>query len=263
MTDLVGPKTPGASNFKLTIEYDGAGFHGWQRQPDQRTVQGEMEEAAKILFGHAVTVRASGRTDAGVHAFAQVANVHTTRSLPAGRILRGFNGLCGKDVRVLAIEEVPVDWEARHRARGKWYRYRLLPRFEDTALEQGRVWRVHPKLDLDVLNRELATLPGTARWGAYRAADCSSPDPVKTILDAHAVREDRGVIAVRIHGSGFLKQMVRILVGTAVEVGVGRMPEGSMIRIRETQERVNAGPTAPSHGLFLERVLYDPIERSD
>ena len=258
MSEPVGPDTPGARHYKLTIEYDGADFHGWQRQPaGLRTVQGELEQAGRTLFGHGVVVRASGRTDAGVHAEAQVANVHTTRDFPPGRILRGLNGLSGRDVRVFRVEEVPADWEARHYARGKWYRYDLLPRVAASALRRGRVWRVAPDLDADRLRAELATLPGTAHWGAYRAADCSSPDPVKT-LHAAEVRVAGDVVSLRFHGSGFLKQMVRILVGTAVEVGRGRMPLGAMVRIRETQNRVEAGPTAPPHGLFLERVLYDP-----
>ena len=252
----VGPETPGARNYKLTIEYDGADFHGWQRQPrGLRTVQGELEDAARTLFGHDVVVRGSGRTDAGVHALAQVANVHTTRELPTGRILRGFNGLCGRDVRVVKVEEVPADWEARSRARGKWYRYDLLPRIPHSALLRGRAWRVAPDLDVSRLRDELATLPATTHWGAYRASDCSSPDPVKTL---HAAEVERAgeIVSLRFHGSGFLKQMVRILVGTAVEVGRGRMELGSMVRIRDTQNRAQAGPTAPPHGLFLERVLY-------
>jgi tRNA pseudouridine38-40 synthase len=256
----VGPDTPGARNLKLTLEYDGAGFHGWQRQAGGlRTVQGEIEAAAAILFGHPVVARVSGRTDAGVHALAQIVNLYTHRAVPLKRVLRGLNGLCGLDVRVLAVEEVPVGWEARVNARGKWYRYLLLPRSSDSALQRGRVWRVNPGLDLDVLAAELSTLPGTAHWGAYRAKDCSSPYPVKTLFAAELERWEGDVVAIRFHGSGFLKQMVRILVGTAVDVGRGQTPPGSMVRIRETQDRTQAGPTAPAHGLYLERVLYDPV----
>jgi tRNA pseudouridine38-40 synthase len=171
--------------------------------------------------------------------------------------LRGLNGLAGKDVRVIAVEEVAPDWEARSNARGKWYCYLLLPRVAGPALQEGRVWHIRPDLDVERLRRELATLPATAHWGAYRASDCSSPDPTKTLHAAEVETRARGVVALRFHGSGFLKQMVRILVGTAVEVGRGRMPEGTMVRVRETQKRSEAGPTAPPQGLYLERVLYE------
>jgi tRNA pseudouridine38-40 synthase len=257
----VGPRTEGARNIKLTIEYDGAGFHGWQRQAGGlRTVQGEIESAAATLFGHPVRTRVSGRTDAGVHALAQVANLHATRAMPLRRVLRGMNGLCGRDVRVIAVEDVPLHWDARGDARGKWYRYLVLPRSADSALQRGRVWRVNPGLDLDLLAAELATLPATAHWGAYRAKDCSSPDPVKTIHAAEIEALDGDVFAIRIHGSGFLKQMVRILVGTAVDVARGRLAPGTMVEARETRDRTRAGVTAPAHGLYLERVLYAPLD---
>ncbi|MCO4771220.1 MAG: tRNA pseudouridine(38-40) synthase TruA [Deltaproteobacteria bacterium] len=244
-------------NIRLLLEYDGSTFHGWQRQPNLRTVQGALEAALKVVLRvDDVYVKGSGRTDAGVHAWAQVANVRTDSTTPLERIRRGVNALAGEGVRVVTAEEAPEDFDALGSACGKVYGYRILNRPSPSPLLEGRAWWLRFPMDLDVLKTELATLPATADWSAYRASDCGSPDPVKTLRRAELREERDGCHTLVFEGSGFLKQMVRILVGTAIEVGRGRFAPGSMVEIRNGLDRTAAGQTAPAHGLYMERVLY-------
>ncbi len=241
---------------KLVFEYDGAPFAGWQVQPGQRTVQGDVEAALATLLREPTRIHCSGRTDAGVHAEAQVASLRTTSELSCDRIRRGINGLVPPGAACLSVEEAAPDFHARFSATGKVYAYRVLARRPKSPLRAGRVWHVHQRLDRELLAAELATLPGTADWSAYRAADCGNADPVKTLRRAELSTEGADVLVIRFEGSGFLKQMVRILVGTAVDVARGHFEPGSMMRIREGGDRSAAGRTAPAEGLTLERVLY-------
>lgn len=247
-------------NIKLVVEYDGTYFHGWQVQKELRTVQGALQDALSTILREKVTVRGSGRTDAGVHAWAQVANVRTTSVIEVDRIRRGINALAGDGVRVLSAEEVDDGFDALGSACGKVYAYRLLLRRSPSALLARRAWWLRHPLDLGLLERELATLPGYHDWNAYRAKDCTSPNPRKTLYSATLRAEPHDCVSLVFVGSGFLKQMIRILVGTAVDVARGKLAEGSMVRIREGLDRDRAGPTAPPDGLFLERVLYTPPE---
>jgi len=258
------PGAPPERNLRLVVEYDGSHFHGWQRQPGLRTVQGALEDGARTLFGEADPyVKGSGRTDAGVHAWAQVANVRTRSTLPLHRVRNGLNALAGDGVRVVEVSEVAADFDALGSARGKIYGYRVLARPSPSPLLEGRAWWVRHPLDLDALATELATLPATADWSAYRASDCGAPDPTKTLRRAAMRPERDGSFTMVFEGSGFLKQMVRILSGTAIDVARGRLARGSMVAIRDTKDRTQAGVTAPAHGLYMERVLYeDPAEVS-
>jgi len=244
-------------NVRLVVEYDGSFFHGWQRQPDLRTVQSALEDALRVVLRQEdVYVKGSGRTDAGVHAWAQIANVRTTSDVSLDRIRGGVNALAGDGVRVIRAEEAEPDFDSLRSACGKVYGYRILNRRSPSPLLEGRAWWVRLPIDRDVLARELATLPATADWSAYRASDCGSPDPVKTLRRAELRPERDGTFTLVFEGSGFLKQMVRILVGTAIEVGRGRLDPGAMVRIRDGGIRSAAGPTAPPHGLYMEEVLY-------
>jgi len=248
-----------ARNVRLLLEYDGSFFSGWQRQPELRTVQSALEDALRVVLRQEdVYVKGSGRTDAGVHAWAQVANVKTESDVTLERIRRGVNALAGPGVRVLRAEEAPLGFDALGSACGKIYGYKILDRPSPSPLFEGRAWWVRFPIDRELLARELATLPATVDWSAYRAADCGSPHPVKTLRRAEVRPERDGTCTLVFEGSGFLKQMVRILVGTAIEVGRGRLPAGSMVTIRDGLVRANAGPTAPPHGLYMEQVLYPP-----
>ncbi len=254
--DLINREAEGVRNIALRIEYDGTDFAGWQLQPGQATVQGVLEDALSILCGHPVVLRVAGRTDAGVHAWDQRAHFFTTSPLPCQRILRGANALAAGGVKVVGAEEMTLDWDARRDAIGKVYGYRLLVRRAPSALLQDRAWHIPWELDLLSMEDELATLPARCDWSSYCAADGSDPNTVKELRSAVLCREAHDVVVLRFEGSGFLKQMVRILVGTAVEVGLGKRPKGSMIKAREALDRREAGRTAPPEGLYLERVCY-------
>ena len=243
---------------KLTVEYDGAPFAGWQVQPNQRTVQGALESALAVVLREPVSVQGSGRTDAGVHAWAQIASFRTVSDVTPERVRRGVNALAGPGVRVVAAEEAPADFDARHSARGKVYAYQVLVRRSPSPLLEGRAWWIRHRLDLELLGTELASLPGTADWSAYRAADCGAPSAIKTLHAATVRPGPHDTVNLVFTGSGFLKQMVRILAGTAIEVARGQLAPGSMLRIRDGGRREHAGPTAPPWGLYLERVLYEP-----
>jgi len=255
--ECVRRDTPGARNVRLVVEYDGAGFSGWQVQPGATTVQGTLQDALSTICRHEVIVRGSGRTDSGVHAWGQVANFYTTTDLPPSRFSRGVNGICERELRVVAADEVPREFDSLRCATGKIYSYRLLLRPAASALLAGRVWHLRRPLDLPLMAEELRSLPGEFDWSAYRAADCQNRNPVKQLRRAELRHEARDVVSIAFEGSGFLKQMVRILVGTLVDVGRGKLPKGSMASIRDGLERREAGQTAPPDGLFLERVLYD------
>ncbi len=250
-------------NIRLLIEYDGSGFAGWQVQPGQRTVQGAVEGALEVLCKHSVRLQVAGRTDAGVHAWGQVANFRTHSTLKPYRLAKGINALAGDGVRVAGVEEVPPAFDARHSSRAKHYTYRVLARTHPSALLVGRVWHVAQPLDRGRMERELASLQGEADWSAYRASDCSNPSPIKTMYRAELVEEEHSVLALCFAGSGFLKYMVRTLVGTTIEVGLGQRPEGDLLRVRATGDRGQAGRTAPAEGLYLERVDYGDVSRGD
>jgi tRNA pseudouridine38-40 synthase len=246
----------GERTIRLDLEYDGAHFAGWQIQPGLRTVQGALKEGLSTICRHDVTVLGAGRTDAGVHARGQVASFRTTSDVEVERIQGGITGLCRPGVVATAVREVEHAFHPLRDARGKVYVYRLLLRRTPSPLLEGRAWHVPWPIDRALLAAELASLPGTADWSAYRAADCGSRSPVKTLVRAELVPGPGEVLELVFEGSGFLKQMVRTLVGTAVDVARGRLPAGSMVTIRDGRDRTAAGRTAPACGLCLERVLY-------
>ncbi len=239
----------------LTLEYDGRDFAGWQVQPNVRTVQGELRDACRTLFGEDVTLHGSGRTDAGVHAVGQVASVRTTSTLSCDRIRRSLCGLTGDDVSVVSVADAAPDFHARFSATGKVYAYRVLARSSPSPLWGARSWHVPLPLERDLLAAELATLPGEADWSAYRASDCGAKHAIRTLRSATLLQHG-DLLTMTFEGSGFLKQMVRVLAGTAVDVARGHLEPGAMIRIRDGRDRTAAGPTAPAHGLTLKRVLY-------
>jgi len=170
--------------------------------------------------------------------------------------LRGANALAGPGVKLVGVEEVSLDWNPRRDALGKVYVYRLLVRREPSALLDGRVWHIPWALDLGAMEAELASLPRRCDWRSYCAADGTDPNTVKDLRVASLGREEHDVVAIRFEGSGFLKHMVRILVGTLVEVGLGKRPAGSMLDARDALDRRAAGRTAPPEGLYLEQVQY-------
>jgi tRNA pseudouridine38-40 synthase len=246
-------------SFALLVEYDGAPFVGWQRQAAGLSVQQVIEEAAAPLNGgEPPLATAAGRTDAGVHAQAQVVQVEIGADLPADRVRDALNFHARPHpVVVLAAAEVAPGWSPRFDAAGRAYRYRILNRRARPALDLGRVWHVQRPLDAGAMHRAAQALLGRHDFSAYRAASCQAKSPLRTLdrLDVARLGEEVVIIA---EARSFLHHQVRNLVGTLAEVGMGRRPESWPRAVLDGRERARAGQTAPPEGLTLTAVRYDP-----
>jgi tRNA pseudouridine38-40 synthase len=245
---------------KLTLEYDGRGFQGWQAQAaGQRTVQAVLAEALERLTGERVAVHGAGRTDAGVHALGQVASVTLARATPRPDALRdGLNALLPPDASVLAAEEAPDGFHARKSALGKHYRYLVLCRPARPSLVAGRVWHRRAGLDAGAMAAAAGALVGRHDFSAFRAAAGAARRPVRTLsrLSVEPDPAGGGLLRIDLEADGFLTHMARIIVGTLVEVGRGRIAPGRVGEILEGRDRRAAGPTAPAEGLYLVAVRY-------
>lgn len=244
-------------NFKLIIEYDGSGYSGWQRQKDPNTIQGAIEQAIHRLTGNSITLIGSGRTDAGVHALGQAANFHADTRLTAEDIGRALNSLLPGDIVILSCTEMPESFHARFDAVSKLYRYRFLNRPLPPAIGRQYAWHVKKKLDIDAMRAALVYLQGTHDFKAFEGAGSPQVHSVRQVLKAELFQRDRCEIDFEIEANGFLRHMVRNIVGTLVDVGRAKISPSVFKTIRDTADRSKAGVTAPPHGLFLVRVNYD------
>jgi tRNA pseudouridine38-40 synthase len=244
-------------NLKLTVEYDGAAFVGWQVQAEGRTVQGVLEAAAFGLCGEAVRLTGAGRTDAGVHARGQVASLVAARSLPLRAWTAGLNALLPDDVACLRAEEAPEGFDARRWARGKRYVYSIVRTPLRRPLSRGRAWQIRRALDVEAMRRAAEPLLGTHDFSSFRAADCPAEHAVRELRRLEVLEEGSEVRLV-VEATAFLKHMVRNLAGTLVEVGHGRRGADSLAALLAARDRRLAGPTAPPHGLVLDEVFYLP-----
>lgn len=242
---------------KLIIEYDGTDFVGWQIQPTGRSVQDVLETAVGTLLGDTIRVVGSGRTDAGVHARAQVVSLRTDRDLPMRAYVHGLNALLPKDVAVVAAELAPEGFDARRSASGKRYVYRISNRPVRSPLRRRTHWEIFPSLDRAAMREAARHLLGEHDFSAFRASDC----PAKTtrrVLRTLDVRDgDEGEILVVAEATAFLKHMVRNLVGTLAEVGLGRRDPATMPALLASGDRTKAGRTAPPQGLTMDEVFYE------
>jgi len=268
----------GMTPWKLILSYDGTAYSGWQVQPGRPTVQGTLAAALAHITGETVLPQGSGRTDAGVHALAQVASFTLAAPLPPENLLRALNRALPPSIRVLSAEIVPPDFHARHSARGKSYEYRIFANHRNERIcppfLAPYVWDCHWPLALEPMQQATAQLPGTHDFTSFAASDPdltsrareSAPNPIKTITSATLSREETvpyplnpepsSLLIFRITGSGFLHHMVRNLVGTLVEIGRGALTPDDFARILAARDRTLAGPTAPASGLFLVNVDY-------
>jgi tRNA pseudouridine38-40 synthase len=243
-------------NIRLLLEYDGAAYHGWQRQQNARTIQEVVETALAKLTGEAVKVRGSGRTDAGVHALGQVANFHTPSALPLKAFVQGLNSMLPRDIAVIQAQEVPLDFHARFSARAKTYEYRLWCRPVRPPLEQRHCWHLSHPLDLESMVKAAAPLPGEHDFSAFQASGSGPGHAVRQVLNAAWRQGEGGRLRFSITANGFLRGMVRSLVGTMVEIGRGKRPPEDLSDLLASGDRRLAGPTAPAQGLFLVEVIY-------
>lgn len=241
---------------KLTVQYDGSPYVGWQRQAEGTSIQGLLEEALAPIEGSPVTVHGAGRTDAGVHALAQVASVRLTASLDEQTLRRALNAVLPPDVRVTEVEQAADDFHARFSARGKVYEYRIVNAPFVSPFLYRYAWHIVPRLDLDAMRTGAAALVGRHDFAAFQGAGSSAATTERTIERLEWEDQGSGQLTLRVHGDGFLRHMVRNIAGTLVEVGLGRWQASRVAEILGSRDRGQAGPTAPAHGLFLVRVLY-------
>jgi tRNA pseudouridine38-40 synthase len=249
-------------NFKLTLQYDGTDFRGWQTQGEGRTVQGELTRVLSLLEGRAVILHGSGRTDAGVHAEGQVASVSLEREFTPGKLRGAINGNLARDVRVLKAEVVADDFHARYSARGKTYLYRIFneqvvsPFWHRYALGEAR------PLDASLMQEAARLFIGEHDWTAFSAAQSDAESRVRRVTELSVTSrwDERGqgrLIEIRASAAGFLRYMVRYISGSLLAVGRGEMGREEVLRAIETGEKSLAYATAPAHGLTLLRVQYD------
>ena len=244
------------TRFRLLIEYHGASYSGWQFQPDRPSVQGALQAALASIGEPGRTVYGAGRTDAGVHALAQVAHVDVVKDWSGFDLANAMNaGLKGERVAVLKAEPVPAQWHARFSAMARAYVYRIVSRRAPLTLEKGLAWNVKVPLDLDAMNAAAARLVGLHDFTTFRSTECQSASPVKT-LDTLRAREAGGVITVEAEARSFLHNQVRSMVGALEWVGRAKWTPDDVSRALEARDRTACAPVAPAHGLYLSRVDY-------
>ncbi len=251
---------------KITIGYDGTKYSGWQAQPGRRTVQGAVQDTWQRITGEAVQVTASSRTDAGVHALGQVVGVTSATHLSAEQLHRALNALLPTDVVVKSVDEVPDGFHATYDALGKRYRYRIHNARCRPLFERDTVWHVPQQLEVDAMHCAAQVLVGTHDFASFQSAGSKRESTVRTIsaIDARrGVGEQESLVEIDVEGNGFLYNMVRIIVGSLVEIGIGRRDEAWLAAALTAGNRRCAGRTAPPQGLCLMRVDYTQRHRDD
>ncbi len=240
-------------NIKLLLEYDGTRFHGWQYQPGLRTVQGEIQRALKVIFSQDITVHGAGRTDTGVHARGQVANFLIHHSMPVHTITAALNGNLPRDVRIITAEEAPENFHARYDAIKRQYSYTIATR--EKAIDRWYVWCYKAKLDLPSMNEAAQYLLGEHDFRAF----CHVDQPLehyRCFVESIQLEQKGELIILSIVANRFLHHMVRIILGTLINVGRGFTAIEQIPVILESRDRSRAGPTVPAKGLCLEKIYY-------
>lgn len=243
-------------NIKLTIEYDGKDFNGWQKQPNKLNIQGSIEQAIYQITGEEVELNASGRTDAGVHALGQVANFKTNSHIPIEKFAIAINTKLKKSIRILKAEEVDERFHSRLSCKRKTYRYIINNSEQGTAIYRNLETNIPYQLDETKMNEAAKYFIGEHDFKAFKASGTSSKSSVRTIYDAKVYRQDDRIY-IELTGNGFLYNMVRIISGTLVEVGMGKMQPEKIAEIIQSKNREKAGKTLPPQGLYLVEVEYE------
>ena len=242
--------------FKLTLAYDGTDYVGWQRQAAGVSIQGLLEEALREFDDAEVAVAGAGRTDAGVHAIGQVASFTLDRTIEPATLVRALNHKLPPDVRARDAREMPEGFHARFDSRGKTYRYRIWNAAVSSVFQRRYAWHVPGRLDVRAMSEAARLVEGTHDFAAFQGQGSDAATTVRSV-ECFAVRESGSRIDCEIRGNGFLRHMVRALVGTLVEIGRGKRPPRWMADVIDSRSRTTAGQTAPAHGLFLVSVAYD------
>jgi len=243
-------------NIKLLIEYDGTNYHGWQVQPNALTIQEVIEKKIEVLTQERVHLIASGRTDAGVHALGQMANFKTSSQIPVEAFRRGLNSLLPPDILIKAAEEVDLQFHAQYGAKRKTYRYVILNDETPSAIFRNYSWHLAMPLDLKAMQKASGFLLGKKDFSSFQGADADTEDPLREVFRAEWTTKEQRFLHFDIEADGFLKHMVRNVVGTLVDVGKGKISAEEFSCILEARDRRHAGITAPPQGLFLLEVKY-------
>ncbi len=244
-------------SFRITVAYDGTDFVGWQRQANGVSIQGLIEDALGKLEGRAVAVAGAGRTDSGVHALGQVAAFTLERAMPAEAVLRALNAHLPDAIRIMSAAEAPASFHPRFAAHSKTYRYRILNTDVASPFERRYAWHVPGVLDVEAMSAAARLLEGEHDFAAFQASGSDVASTVRAVLSSRMTMGE--LLAYEVTGGGFLRHMIRTIVGTLVEIGRGRRPAESMAHLLVLRDRAQAGPTAPAAGLFLVAVDYGPV----
>lgn len=244
-------------NIKLTIEYDGKDFNGWQKQPDKLNIQGNIEKAIEAITGEKIELMASGRTDRGVHGLGQVANFKTNSNLPIDKFPIAINTNLKQSIRILSAEEVDEKFHSRLSCKKKTYRYIINNSQYGTAIYRNLETNIPMQLDIAKMKEAVKYFEGEHDFKAFRASGTSSKNSVRVIYQAEVKEMPNERIYIELTGSGFLYNMVRIIAGTLVEVGLGKMKPSEVPNIIESGKREKAGKTLPPQGLYLVSVEYE------
>ena len=243
-------------NFKILLEYDGTHYHGWQRQKEDRTIQEEIEKAVLTITGQRVSLIGSGRTDAGVHAYAQAANFKCSTNLDARDLMGGLNSTTPDDIVITSCELVDESFHARYNAKSKTYVYKILNRPKPAAINRQYVWHIKKALNVKAMRTAISHLIGSHDFKAFEGAGSPRSHTTRCVVKAGLNQDESGYLVFEIEADGFLRFMVRNIVGTLVKVGLEKISPDDFKRIMDSKDRTRAGATAPPHGLYLLAVKY-------
>jgi tRNA pseudouridine38-40 synthase len=244
-------------NVRLILEYDGTRYFGWQRQKEEPTVQGVLEGAVHRVTGALSPLIASGRTDAGVHAFHQVCHFKTSSEVPPAALKKGLNALTPSDIYIKHADYVPQDFHARYSSRSKVYEYSVLNRPDPDVFLRAYCWHVSNELDMEAMKACMAHLRGKHDFSSFRSSGSSTVNPVRDMMSSELFRAHADRLRFLFEANGFLRHMVRNIVGTVIEVGRGKRTYGDFVELFEARDRRLAGIKAPAHGLCLVMVKYE------